>query len=172
MDTFDTVQIRELHAGEIEEAHGLLASVFEAFIAPHYSDAGNREFKAFITPSNLRRELAGSSFILIARVEGAMAGLIGIRDHDHVFLLFVREAYQRQGIARALLAEALARCVEVRPGLERVTVHASPHAVEAYKRLGFTATGEEQSVKRMRFVPMVLHLDHGGGDGSGRKRSP
>ncbi len=44
------------------------------------------------------------------------------------------------------------------PGVRELTVNASPNAVLAYERLGFTPAGPEQTVNGIRFIPMALAL--------------
>lgn len=39
---------------------------------------------------------------------------------------------------------------------EKLTVHAAPYAVEAYKRLGFVATDSERTEDGVRYTPMLL----------------
>jgi predicted GNAT family N-acyltransferase len=85
-------------------------------------------------------------------------GAIEVRDYNHISLLFVHMAHQRQGIARELLRRALAICCRYRPSLRQVDVNSSPNAVVAYARLGFRQRGPEQIKNGIRFVPMVLDL--------------
>jgi GNAT superfamily N-acetyltransferase len=155
----EQARIREIEENEIAEVHALVSSVFDEFVAPLFSDEGVNEFKSFIDPQKLRERLSLNSFILVAEIDVEMVGVIGIRDWCHIFLLFVRGNHQDKGIARALLSEALKRCNEVKPDLEKITVNSSPNAVGAYWRMGFIPTREEQLTNGIRYVPMVLDLN-------------
>ena len=62
-------------------------------------------------------------------------------------------ASHRQGIARALFSALRDHC-RTAPDTPRITVNSSPYAVEAYRRLGFRATGGERTVDGIRFTPM------------------
>lgn len=157
----EQIRIREMAENKITEAHALVSAVFDEFVAPLFSDRGIREFKAFIEPPKLLERLKTNSFMLTAEIDGEMVGVIGVRDWNHVFLLFVRGDQQGKGIAKALLAEALQRCKTAKPDLAEVTVNSSPNAVEAYRQMGFIPTSEEQLTNGIRYVPMVLDLSEG-----------
>jgi GNAT superfamily N-acetyltransferase len=154
----EQIRIRDLEGDEIGEAHTLVSSVFDEFVAPLFSDEGIHEFKSFIEPSRLIERLRADSFILVAEIDGEMVGVIGVRDWSHVFLLFVKSNHQRKGIARLLLLEALKRCKKAKPDLEKITVNSSPNAMGTYRRMGFIQTSEEQLANGIRYIPMVLHL--------------
>ena len=154
----EQVRIRELEKDEVDAANALVSFVFDEFVAPLFSAAGITEFKAFIAPPKLRERLSSNSFILVAESDVEMASVIAVRDWSHVYLLFVKGDQQGKGIARLLLAEAVRRCQQAKPDLTEVTVNSSPNAVEAYRRMGFVQTSEEQLTNGIRYVPMVLDL--------------
>jgi GNAT superfamily N-acetyltransferase len=154
----EQIRIREPEENQITEVHALVCSVFDEFVAPLFSEEGISEFKSFIEPPRLRERLRSNSFILVAEIDAEMVGVIGVRDWSHVFLLFVRGDHQGKGIARLLLAEALKRCKEVKPDLEKITVNSSPNAVGASRRMGFIPTNDEQLTNGVRYVPMALDL--------------
>jgi GNAT superfamily N-acetyltransferase len=155
----EQIRIRELEENQITEVHALVSSVFDEFVAPHFSEEGISEFKSFIEPPRLRERLRSNSFILVAEIDVAMVGVIGVRDWSHFFLLFVRGDHQGKGTR--LLSQALKRCKTVKPDLEKITVNSSPNAVGAYRRMGFIPTSEEQLANGIRHVPMVLDLSAG-----------
>lgn len=154
----DQIRIREIAEDEIAAASALVSAVFDEFVAALYSAEGVHEFKSFIEPPKLIERLRSTSFILAAEIDDEMVGVIGVRDGSHVFLLFVKGDQQGKGIAKALLAEALQRCKTINPDLTKVTVNSSPNAVEAYRRMGFIPTSEEQLTNGIRYVPMILEL--------------
>lgn len=89
--------------------------------------------------------------------DGALlTGVIAAKSLNHISLLFVRKQYHRKGIARKLFEQAKAVCAA--NGAKSITVNSSPYAVEAYRRLGFAATGEEQTINGIRFTPMRCSL--------------
>lgn len=81
------------------------------------------------------------------------AGVIALRDCNHLYQLFVAQAYQRMGLARRLWSTAHAAALQAgNPG--NFTVNASLNAVVVYQRFGFIATGPEIRSHGVVFVPM------------------
>ena len=78
-----------------------------------------------------------------------LVGTLCMRQPQHIGGFFVRAAYHRRGIGRALFQT-------MRQDYDRqtFTVHSSPYAVEVYRHLGLVATDAEQTVSGLRFTPM------------------
>ena len=72
---------------------------FLKFEAEDYTKEGVRSFFDFITDSVLYRMfLNGIYHMFVAEDKGKIIGIITLRNDTHVSLLFVDEAYQRQGV--------------------------------------------------------------------------
>lgn len=154
------IHIRPLRPHDEPAVSHLVAHVFTKFIAPLYDPEGVTEFLQYASPAEMSRRLHHEHVIWVAEAHGRIIGMVEVRDFDHISLLFVDEAHQRQGVARGLVAHALEACLAHRPGLAELTVYASPNAVAAYQRWGFRATGPEQLRNGMRFIPMALSVEH------------
>ncbi|MDU4960838.1 MAG: GNAT family N-acetyltransferase [Sporomusaceae bacterium] len=140
------MQIRKLAAAEIAVSLRLAWAVFEESEAPDCSAEGIRTFRAFIRSEQL---LEDCSFY--GAYDGReLAGMIAVRDnHTHIALFFVPKQRQRQGVGRSLFAAVLMQCAA-----GTIAVNASRCAIGAYRKLGFTVTGSEQTVRGIRFTPM------------------
>jgi GNAT superfamily N-acetyltransferase len=155
--TNQNVIYRAMEPGEEQQVCHLVVRVFTEFVAPLYSPEGVREFLTYAAdPDRLRERLQANRFVLVAELQGRMVGVIEVRNCDHISLFFVDGQAQRKGIGSGLWQRALDACLAGRPDLDRVTVHSSPNAVEAYNRLGFRTEGPEETVNGIRFVPMAL----------------
>ena len=152
------VRYRAMRPGEAAAVSALILASFDEFIGPDYDGEGVAEFRRFAAPAAIAERAAGDHLVRVATVDGALAGMIEIRDHNHVALLFVDKAYQRRGLARGLLDSALADARAAAPGVERVTVNSSRYGVAAYERLGFRQTGPERSVNGIVFIPMAMRF--------------
>lgn len=142
------------HAPQLEEAMALVRRVFMAFEAPEYPPEGVEAFLDYIAMPGVQTLVdQGRLTVWSAQHATELVGVVAMRPPCQISLLFVDPAYHRQGIAKRLLAHALAA---YRKDGEPVTVHASPYALEAYRRMGFTETGPEQSSSGIRFIPMVF----------------
>lgn len=147
--------IRQVEPRGLAEALDLVWQVFLAFDAPDFSPEGVAEFKDFIEPGRVAGRLEGGEMRLWGSYQGdALAGVLAA-ESGHINLLFVAPAHHRQGVARGLLA----RLLEVCPAPGRLTVNASPYAVEAYRRMGFEASGPRQTKNGISFIPMARTIE-------------
>lgn len=139
------------------EALALVRAVFNADVAPGFSEEGRATFHEFVRLFAFSRRPA-DAFALTARRGDALVGVVEVVEGSHVALLFVDSARQRCGVGAELVRRAAAACLKRNPGLDRLTVNASPNAVDAYRRMGFLPTDREQEKNGIRFVPMALSL--------------
>jgi GNAT superfamily N-acetyltransferase len=93
-------------------------------------------------------------FVLQAMAGGDIAGMVEIRRHCHVSLLFVAPGFQGKGVGGLLLEKAVELCRKKDTQLREMTVNSSPNALRAYERMGFAPTGGEQVICGVRFIPM------------------
>jgi GNAT superfamily N-acetyltransferase len=138
--------------GEEHAVCRLIARVFDEFVAPEYSPDGIAEFYHYASPQALSERSRTDHFVLVAEDAGALVGMIEMRHHTHVALLFVDQ--RGRGIARELFRQAKDRSLAAEPETKAITVYSSRYAVPVYERLGFRAAGPEKSVNGMTFVPM------------------
>ena len=142
----NTYPVRRLRKEEYQTALDLMWSVFLAFEAPEYPAEGVDTFRAYLSDKEKTSRL-----IYYGAFDGdTLVGTLCMREPQHIGGFFVRGAYHRRGIGRALF-EAMAKDYEV----QHFTVNSSPFAVEVYKHLGFVPTDSEQTADGIRFTPMV-----------------
>jgi len=119
------------------------------------------EFKRFIAPEHIADKMASGEFKLWGAFDGeAPVGIIALGPPLRIALLSVEKRYHRQGIARKLFSAALNDKTRT-DGHNKITVNASPYAVNIYRRLGFVQTNTEQTVNGLRFTPMECKINHG-----------
>ena len=156
-----SLSYRLMRSGEETAVCDLVSRVFAEFVAPDYTDEGIREFMNYAEPNRMVERSQGNHFALVATLLREIVGVIEVRDHTHISLLFVDPRYQRIGIGTELLQRSLEICRSHKPALSEITVNSSPYAVPVYRKLGFRERGAEWEVKGIRFVPMVLELADG-----------
>lgn len=153
--------IRALHADDVPAAMRLVWSVFERFEAPEYPDEGVEEFKRAIDVESVRERLASNTLELWGGfLGGEIAGVMGVRNTNHICMFFVDAKHHRKGIARSLF-ELLRATLETAGGFEHITVNSSPYAVEVYHRLGFEDTAPQKIENGLIFTPMRYSLGAG-----------
>ena len=154
-----TLTFQDMLKGEEEAVSQLVEMVFDGFVAPDLADEGVEEFKRFIAPEALREKVAeGEAFVITAKDGSDMVGVVAIREYQHIFLFFVREDFQRKGVARRLFSMALERCRGEKTGLTGITVNSSPYALPIYESLGFVATEPEKVKNGIRHTPMLYEI--------------
>ncbi|PWF54993.1 GNAT family N-acetyltransferase [Massilia glaciei] len=145
--------IRRIEERDLPEVAGLLAALAGAFILPEMDADAGRRFLADNDQAAIAGNVANGFVYHVAESAGAIAGFVGVREHAHIFHLYVDTAWQRRGVARALWDAARRAAVE--GGNQGVfTVNSSNHAVGAYAALGFVPTAPMQCVKGVFFNPM------------------
>ncbi|MCR4755599.1 MAG: GNAT family N-acetyltransferase [Lachnospiraceae bacterium] len=130
---------------------------FLIFEAPDYSLKGVHNFKSFIRDPLLKRMFTYGKYVAIgAFCDKRIVGILGVRNANHVSLLFVDRDYHRMGIATAMMKRYFKDAVAA--GLTYVTVNSSPYAVGFYKKIGFSKVHDEMEKDGIRFTPMRLDL--------------
>jgi predicted GNAT family N-acyltransferase len=155
------IYLRLMRAGEEIEVSNLVARSFNEFVAPDFPDEGIDEFFSYANARALQKRSEGSHIVLVADIEGTIAGMIEIREMRHVSMLFVDKAFHRRGIAKGLLIAALDRIETGSRPPKKVTVHSSRFAVPFYESLGFVRTEDEKIIHGVIHIPMALALSPG-----------
>ena len=131
---------------------------FLIYEAPEYDPVGVKHFHEFVKGDELRNMFALGEY----RAWGAfdddnvIVGVLGIRKHWHVSLLFVESRLHHQGIATALLKQAFSEAAK--EGVNALTVNSSPYAVEFYHKIGFEDLDREKTTDGIRYTPMSIEL--------------
>ncbi|MBO5621994.1 MAG: GNAT family N-acetyltransferase [Butyrivibrio sp.] len=131
---------------------------FVRFDAPDYTQEGIRNFKNFVNDEMLRKMfLAGYYQLFVAVDEGKCVGMLTLREKTHISLLFVDEKYHLHGVGSALIKFVSKYAVD-EEGIDKLTVNASPYAVDFYRKIGFRDIGPVTSADGISYTPMELEL--------------
>ncbi|MEI6100470.1 MAG: GNAT family N-acetyltransferase [Eubacteriales bacterium] len=152
------MDINRIGKSGIKDALSLVWDVFQEFEAPDYAQEGIDTFHDFIKPDSILEKMERKEILFWSCMMGSsLAGVLAVRNDNHICLLFVRREFQRQGIARKLFLAAEEYCRSL--GLKNMTVNSSPYAVEAYRRLGFKDLAMEQTMNGIRYTPMEYAIN-------------
>jgi GNAT superfamily N-acetyltransferase len=122
----------------------------------HPEGIGAEDFLKTISPQGIEGCITAPNFLYLAGfIEGELAGVMAIRDNDHLYHLFVAPLFQRRGIAKALWNFARSQAIQ-RGNPGEFTVNSTPFAVPVYESFGFAATGHRVEAMGIAFVPMKL----------------
>jgi ribosomal protein S18 acetylase RimI-like enzyme len=153
----DPVQIRPATPADAAAISALILSV-SRFFTLHPEGQGAEEFLATLAPEAIRGYLESANFrYMVAEEDGALVGVVAIRDNGHLFHLFVAHAFHGRGLARQLWTAAMTAALQAgNPG--EFTVNSSRYAVPVYERFGFVPAGPRVEQHGIAFVPMKLAL--------------
>ena len=152
------IEIRWARAEDWNPTMQMVWKTFMRFEADDYSEEGIENFREFITDGRIYKMfVAGHYLMMVALDEGKVVGQISARNRNHLSLLFVDEAYHKQGIGRALVMR-MAEYLKHQKGEVYMSVKAAPYAVEFYRKLGFRICGPEEEHAGIRVTYMEKFL--------------
>jgi ribosomal protein S18 acetylase RimI-like enzyme len=151
----------EIHRASLADARSisaLISLLTEKFIASECSAESRRALLGSMTQDSIRKFLSAGFVYHVAKAERELVGVIGIRDNTHLYHLFVREDFQRQGIGTRLWHAARDLCLSSgNPGL--FTVNASRNAYAVYEKMGFVAESGQKERRGVVVIPMRLETN-------------
>lgn len=149
------IQIRPIQPADVDEVARLFEQVSRRWITCEFTPEGQDKLLASNDAAAIRRFIAEGFAYWVAVCERRVIGFIGMRDHAHLYHLFVAEPFQRQGIARRLWDVARQACIAAgNPG--RFTVNSSNNALAVYEAFGFRRSQPMQNTGGVLYNPMVL----------------
>jgi len=153
----NAITIRDATPDDAEAISALITALAPSFFladpddseaaAPFFDEVTAEAIHGYLTSDRYRYHVATDN--------DGLAGVVGIRDHKHLYHLVVAERAQRQGLARQLWSTAK-RAAEADGNPGRFTVNSSRYAVPVYERFGFVVTDSVQYKDGLAFVPMAL----------------
>lgn len=147
------MRIRLATPADAEAISALIRGVSH-FFTLRPDGAGAEAFLETVSPDAVRGYLSSPDYAYrVAEEDGAIIGVVAVRENRHLYHLFVAPDGQRRGLARRLWTEAMEAALRAgNPGA--FTVNASVYAVPVYERFGFVATGPRVEANGIAFVPM------------------
>lgn len=152
------IAIRQMEEKDIPKVCSFVQAVFDQHLSSTYTEEGNHTFSLFIENQAMHKRLAEGGFGFVATCDGAIVSCIEMSKNAHICLLFTQASHQRQGLARALVEEALLYCRRGDPNVMAVSVNAAVPAAIAYRKMGFTECGSLQERNGLTFIPMIRML--------------
>ena len=149
--------IRDAAANDAPAIAALIASLAHYFLADPSEPGSAADFFETVSEEAITGYLTNPRYqYRVAEAEGAVLGVIGMRDTSHLYHLFVAEPSHRRGFAAALWQYSRDQARSKR--VTRFTVNSSRFAVPLYERFGFAATGPLTVKNGIAFMPMELEV--------------
>ncbi|WP_426101761.1 GNAT family N-acetyltransferase [Pseudomonas sp. PSPC3-3] len=147
------MQIRKLTYDDLPHASALCLDAFMIAVAPSLSTQGVETFAKVAAAQAFADRMEGDNLMLVCVADGAITGLIELKEGRHVAMLFVAPGSQRRGIGMRLMSAALEQVRD-----EVVTVRASLCSVAAYESYGFALSGDVGEFAGLIYQPMEKRL--------------
>ncbi|CAM3743608.1 Acetyltransferase [Pseudomonas reidholzensis] len=147
------MNIRRLTPDDLPSASALCLDAFTQAVAPSLSAQGVATFGAVASAQAFAARMEGDNLMLVCVAEGAVKGVIELKEGRHVAMMFVAPDWQRRGVGTRLMQAALEQA-----RAEVVTVKASLSSVPAYERYGFVLAGEVGEFAGLVYQPMEKRL--------------
>jgi GNAT superfamily N-acetyltransferase len=152
------MKIYQANIKDVEAISTLISSVAHYFTL-HPQGEGAESFLKTIQPSSIADYIKSDQFsYFTAFIGNDLAGVVAIRDNEHLFHLFVAPQFQRQGIAKKLwlFAKDVAITAANTVGF---TVNSTEFAIPVYEKFGFKVAGQRVETEGIAFVPMKLNMN-------------
>jgi len=154
------LEIRAATSRDAESISKLVCQLSATFIVNEFTSEGREILLNSMTPAAIEKYIQSGFRYHVAKLENQIVGVVGVKDNNHLYHLFVAEAFHRQGIARKLLQVAIDDClVKGNPG--EFTVSSSEYAQIVYEALGFVTQSEPQHKSGVIIIPMKLTINRG-----------
>ena len=151
-------EIRRIKRSEWDLAMQLAWDTFLVYEAPEYDPEGVKHFHEFVKGDELRNMFALGEYYAWGAFDenDVIVGILGIRKHWHISLLFVEPRLHHQKIATNLLNTAFKAASEA--GVNELTVFSSPYATGFYHKIGFVDIDHEKTNDGITYTPMRIEL--------------
>lgn len=151
----NTLTIRQARTGDAPAISALIAPLLP-LLTLEPGGAGAEKFIDTMRPPAIARVLADERYDYhLGYVGDELAGAVAVRDHAHLYHLFVATKWQGRGFGRLLWRTAQARATACNPE-GAFTVNSSVFALEMYRHLGFVDTAPRAEHDGIAYIPMRL----------------
>lgn len=140
---------------DAERISDLILSSQREFCFHEYTEEGQQLMSRLCGVNAIRQYIERGDIYFVAEQDGAIIGVAGIRDNQHLAHNFVRADWHRRGISRRLWDLASAECMR-RGNPGSFDLRASTYAIEVYKKWGFVLVGPTEREYGITSTPMAL----------------
>ena len=148
--------IESIKHDELIAAGNLIKEVFDEFILKDYSNDGIDYFYKRISCQSIFDRIQAGNRIYVFKHDNNITGYIEISGLNHIYLLFVKKEFQKQGIAAELIDSVIVYIKSKNPMVEDLTVNSTLNALKFYEKLGFKKIADYQAKNGIVSFPMSL----------------
>jgi len=150
--------IESIKNNEIIDAGKLIKEVFDEFIADDFSEEGIGHFYQRINYRAIFERIQTGNRISVFKTDNNITGYIEVSGINHIYFLFVKKDFQKQGIAKRLVDSVIITIKNKNPDFKEITVNSTLNALQFYEKLGFVKIADFQMKNGITSFPMSLEI--------------
>lgn len=150
--------IRQATVADAPEISQLIQAVAQEFVMDDFlTEKAKAQFFDSTAATSIAEYIQGNYVYWVATANNTMLGTIAIKEHQHIFHLFIAPQHQGKGIASLLWDKAYRHAMQMgKPNT--FTVFSSSSAQNIYKKWGFRPTKDFLIKNGIRSIPMQLKI--------------
>ena len=155
--------LREANINDANAISLLISPLAEKYIIPDCTVEGAELLLSSMTTQAIENYITSGYQYIVAMSGKQVVGVIGMKEHSHLYHLFVDIKYQRQGLSTRLWETAKEKALLI-GNISEFTVNSTPSAQKIYPKLGFVPLFPDRKVRirnGVKDIPMVLKLAYG-----------
>ena len=146
-------EIRLATDDDIVPALDLAWRMFVKYDSPDYGVEHTERMRVAIEDRLNDFSIYMQRLLVVALVDGKVVGMLETYGTNRISLLFVDSAYQRKGIATAMMNKIV--CELKQRGYDRIVLNSSPYGLSFYEHFGFSVVEEEKNPDTPWKTPML-----------------
>ncbi len=152
------IEIRRALAQDSGDISQLISRNAKSLLNDDFESDGLDFFLSTVSQQAIADYMDQGFIYLVAQENREIVGVAAIKDHRHLFHLFVDKSHHKKGIAKKLWLAISESSLQQRSG-GVFTLNSTSYALAVYERWGFVKTDEEQLRQGIRYTPMELAVE-------------
>ncbi len=148
---------RKAQRDDIEAISKLLTEMTKKYILSSCTSEGGEIILSSMSPDSIKAYFDSGYQYHVAEDDGAVVGVVGMKDNSHLYHLFIADSQQGRGLSRALWELARDECL-ANDNEGRFTVNSALNAQDVYLKFGFTPVDGIRERFGIKDIPMTLDL--------------
>mgnify|MGYP002526499281 CR=1 FL=1 len=150
--------IRKALTKDSDEISQLISRNAKLLLNDDFDGDGLDFFLNTVSRQSITEYMDQGFMYLVAETASEIVGVVAIKDHRHLFHLFVDINHHNKGIAKKLWLDIFADSLQKRNG-GVFTLNSTSYALAVYEHWGFVKTDDMQMRQGIRYTPMELAVD-------------
>jgi len=156
------ITLRKMKPEEVEIASKIALAAFATIDSKGFTTEGKAVFTNYASPKAIASRQEFGHNVFLAVLDSKIAGMIEMRNNNHISMLFVLPEHINNGIGSKLLSYAIAQIRKDRTKTEaakQVTVHAADDSIAFYLKKNFHVSTPRQNRDGISFTTMAFPLN-------------